>query len=187
MFYNTGISTHVWLLTNRKKAPARKDRLQLINGVDRFRKTRGRYRFVGADAPYFMTMPVNSRLHGSVVPEDHLHLIAGSPQIGTDVQRFKSYTARRIIDYLEAARAHRLLDLLGRFKRAHKTQSEHQFSEEGSHPQRIESEGVMRQKLEYIHYNPVKRGFVDLPEHWRWSSSRDDAGLAGLIEVDREW
>jgi hypothetical protein len=45
----------------------------------------------------------------------------------------------------------------------------------------------MRQKLDYIHYNPVKRGFVDLPEHWRWSSARDYAGSCGLIEVDRDW
>jgi hypothetical protein len=46
---------------------------------------------------------------------------------------------------------------------------------------------VMRQKLDYIHHNPVKRGYVDLPEHWRWSSARDYAGMPGLIAVDREW
>jgi hypothetical protein len=45
----------------------------------------------------------------------------------------------------------------------------------------------MRQKLEYIHYNPVKRGFVDLPEHWRWSSARSYAGEPGVVEVDQEW
>ena len=39
MFYNTGISTYIWLLTNRK-APARRDKVQLINGVDHFRKMR---------------------------------------------------------------------------------------------------------------------------------------------------
>jgi len=127
------------------------------------------------------------RLHGYVVLENHLHLVAGSPQIGKDIQRFKSYTARRIIDHLQSAKAMRLLELLALFKRAHKTQSEHQFWEEGSHPQRIESRVVMRQKLDYIHYNPVKRGFVDLPEHWRWSSARDYAGSCGLIEVDRDW
>jgi REP element-mobilizing transposase RayT len=122
-----------------------------------------------------------------VVLENHLHLVAGSPQIGKDIQRFKSYTARRIIDHLQSAKAMRLLELLALFKRGHKTQSEHQFWEEGSHPQRIESQAVMRQKLDYIHYNPVKRGFVDLPEHWRWSSARDYSGSCGLIEVDRDW
>jgi len=39
MFYNTGISTYVWLLTNRK-APERRGKVQLINGVNRFRKMR---------------------------------------------------------------------------------------------------------------------------------------------------
>ncbi|WP_295429788.1 N-6 DNA methylase [uncultured Thiodictyon sp.] len=39
MFYNTGISTYVWILTNRK-AKARRGKVQLINGVNRFRKMR---------------------------------------------------------------------------------------------------------------------------------------------------
>ncbi|NIR50255.1 transposase, partial [candidate division KSB1 bacterium] len=29
------------------------------------------------------------------------------------------------------------------------------------------------QKIEYIHFNPVKRGLVDFPEHWRYSSARN--------------
>lgn len=39
MFYNTGISTYIWLVTNRK-APERKGKVQLINGVGRFQKMR---------------------------------------------------------------------------------------------------------------------------------------------------
>ena len=39
MFYNTGISTYIWLVTNRK-APERRGKVQLINGVDRFQKMR---------------------------------------------------------------------------------------------------------------------------------------------------
>ena len=37
----------------------------------------------------------------------------------------------------------------------------------------------------YIHLNPVKRGYVDRAEHWRYSSARNYAGAEGLIEVDR--
>ncbi|MGZ8915414.1 MAG: transposase, partial [Methylobacter sp.] len=48
-------------------------------------------------------------------------------------------------------------------------------------------EVVMRQKLDYIHHNPVKRGYVDQPEHWRYSSARNYAGQDGLIEVIRSW
>jgi len=39
MFYNTGISTYIWLVTNRK-APERKGKVQLINGVAYFQKMR---------------------------------------------------------------------------------------------------------------------------------------------------
>jgi type I restriction enzyme M protein len=39
MFYNTGISTYIWLVTNRK-APERKGKVQLVNGVSYFQKMR---------------------------------------------------------------------------------------------------------------------------------------------------
>ncbi|WP_039017922.1 type I restriction-modification system subunit M [Halocynthiibacter namhaensis] len=39
MFYNTGISTYVWVLTN-KKDPSRKGKVQLINGTDLYSKMR---------------------------------------------------------------------------------------------------------------------------------------------------
>ena len=39
MFYNTGIATYVWILTNHK-APKRKGKIQLINAVDFYQKMR---------------------------------------------------------------------------------------------------------------------------------------------------
>ena len=39
MFYNTGIATYVWVLSN-KKAAERKGKVQLINGVNLFAKMR---------------------------------------------------------------------------------------------------------------------------------------------------
>lgn len=39
LFYNTGINTYIWVLTNRKSA-ARKGKVQLVNAVDFFRKMR---------------------------------------------------------------------------------------------------------------------------------------------------
>ena len=39
MFYNTGISTYVWVLTN-KKDPSHKGKVQLINGTDLYSKMR---------------------------------------------------------------------------------------------------------------------------------------------------
>jgi len=46
---------------------------------------------------------------------------------------------------------------------------------------------MMLQKLEYLHNNPVKRGYVDEPVHWRYSSARNYAGKPGLVEVITDW
>ncbi len=40
-------------------------------------------------------------------------------------------------------------------------------------PQIIHTDTVCRQKLEYMHNNPVVKGFVDKPEYWLNSSARN--------------
>jgi len=135
----------------------------------------------------FLQQNSNFEIFGYVILENHLHLVARSRDLSGDIQRFKSYTAKEILAYLEAQNATRLLRLLELFKRPHKTESTYQVWEEGSHPQIIAGEVVLRQKLDYIHQNPVKRGYVDLAEHWRYSSARNYAGQEGLIDVRTVW
>ena len=72
------------------------------------------------------------------------------------------------------------------YKKQFKTKSTYQVWQEASHPQLIIDEEMLVQKIEYIHYNPVKRGLVDLPEHWRYSSARNYRhNDQSLISVDR--
>jgi len=139
------------------------------------------------DSWRYLQREANFVLCGYVILENHLHLIAASEDLSRDMQRFKSFTAKEIITFLEQRQSAKILEMLALFKRHHKTESTYQVWEEGNHPQMIESEAMMRQKLEYIHQNPVKRGYVDQPEHWRYSSARNYAGMDGLIEVTRVW
>jgi putative transposase len=53
--------------------------------------------------------------------------------------------------------------------------------QEGVHPQFILSEEMMLQKSDYLHANPVKRGWVAAPTHWRYSSAHE--GLPGSSPV----
>jgi len=123
-----------------------------------------------------------------VILENHLHVVASSMKdLGEQMQRFKSFTARQIIDYLKSCKATRLLGLLAYLKKSYKTESAYQFWEEGSHPQVIQGDDMMFQKLEYIHNNPVKRGYVDDPLHWRYSSARNYAGMEPLLPVETDW
>lgn len=127
------------------------------------------------------------RLYGFVLLENHLHAVAQAPDLPDVWTRFKSFTATRLIEVLETAGARRLLDRMAFVFKAQRADRHHQFWQEGSHPQAIEGEDMLRQKLEYIHLNPVKRGFVDEPEHWRWSSARSYAGRPGVVEVYTDW
>ena len=44
---------------------------------------------------------------------------------------------------------------------------------------------MLRQKIVYIHNNPVRRGYVDAPEHWRYSSARNyECDDHSVLEID---
>ena len=44
------------------------------------------------------------------------------------------------------------------------------------------------EKLRYIHRNPARRGLVERPEDWAWSSFRHYAcGEEGIIQIESEW
>lgn len=126
-------------------------------------------------------------LFAFVVLENHLHFIASSGDLSKEVGDFKSYTARRLIDLLKQHNARTILRQLAFGKAAHKTDREYQLWQEGSKPKQIVGDEMMEQKVEYIHYNPVKRGYIDDPVHWRYSSARNYAGQAGLIDVTTDW
>lgn len=176
--------------------------------------TRTRYRIFEDGHPYFLTCTINGwlpvftrpeavhivfdfwhflqreqefRLFGYVILENHLHLIAAAPALANAIKSFKMFTARQIIELLERHQANVLLRQLRVFKRPHKTKSDYQVWEEGSQPKQIHSGEMMLQKLEYIHQNPVQRGYVDEPIAWRYSSARNYAGLPGLMEVIIDW
>ena len=175
---------------------------------------RSRYRICDEKAPHFLTctvlnwMPLFTRpqtagiildalryrqeetgwkIYGYVILENHIHLIVQAENLAMELPRFKSYTARKLIDHLKECHAERLLKQLAFFRKSHKQDRDYQCWEEGSHPQLIENEQVLRQKLDYIHQNPVKRGYVVESVHWLYSSARDYAGLAGLITVYKYW
>jgi REP element-mobilizing transposase RayT len=175
---------------------------------------RTRYRFGEDHYPHFLTcavvgwLPVFTRpetvqilldswqflqdhnrlvLLGYVVLENHIHFIASATDLAKEVGDFKSYTARRIIDYLSDRRVRSLLEGFEYHKARHKTDRRFQFWQEGSQPKMIETETMLRQKLEYIHNNPVKRGYVSDTTHWRYSSARNYARIESLVDVTTDW
>ncbi len=175
---------------------------------------RSSYKIIDRHSPYFLTCTVvnwipifsdpevvqivldsfrflkeNGRLtfYGYVIMKDHLHFIASSEDLAGEVSKFKSFTARKIIDHLTEKKVDAILKKLEYYKLQHKEDRKYQLWQEGSHPEMIQNEEMMRQKLEYIHYNPVRDGYVSDPVDWKYSSARDYAGQEGLLDVCRTW
>ena len=80
-----------------------------------------------------------------------------------------------------------ILDQLAFYKKAHKQETTYQVWQEGMQPKLIQTEAIMAEKINYIHNNPIKRGYVDEAKHWRYSSARDYENECGLIDIERMW
>lgn len=121
------------------------------------------------------------KVYSYVILENHGHFVVQSEDLGRDIRRLKSWSAKQLIQYLSTNGARQILDQLAFYKKAFKDDRAYQFWQEGVHPELIQNDGMMRQEIDYIHHNPVKRGYVDEAEHWRYSSARDYAGRDGLL------
>ncbi len=176
--------------------------------------SRDRYKITTVDLPHFLTCTVVNwisiftrpeaaeiifssmrymqqigqlRLYGYVLMENHVHMISSADDLSKRISTFKSYTARCIIDLLKERGEKSVLEQLSHAKLPHKRDRDYQFWQEGIHPILIQNEAMMRQKLEYMHGNPIRRGYVDEPAAWRYSSARNYSGLAGVLEVTLAW
>ena len=136
------------------------------------------------DAMKFLHEKGGMRLHAYVLMEDHLHLIGSSSDFSAEMRKFKSFTARGIIKLLQEMGRVSWLEDFKVFRKAHKKDQRYQVWQEGFHPKAIMNEAMLLQKIEYVHNNPVRRGYVDCPEHWRYSSSRQYAGEEGLVPIE---
>ena len=81
------------------------------------------------DSLLFLITQNRIELHGFVIMEHHLHLIASGDFLSKEIGIFKSYTARQIIDYLIANHYDNILKQLKFFKKRHKTLQEDQLWE----------------------------------------------------------
>ncbi|NIA29939.1 MAG: transposase [Actinobacteria bacterium] len=115
----------------------------------------------------------NLFVYAYVILENHFHMICYAPELGRIMQSLKRHTAKMIMDQLQKEQKSWVMNLLSYYKKRHKHESIHQLWEEGFHPQQILNEEMLVQKIEYIHYNPVKRGYVLKPEYWAYSSAGD--------------
>jgi putative transposase len=132
-------------------------------------QTRRRYRFV---------------VVGYVVMPEHIHLLLTEPEVGTPstvMQVLKQRVARALLPKRKR-RNPRQRNLFG-------GEPQHRaFWQARFYDFNVWTTKKRVEKLRYMHRNPVKRGLVETPERWCWSSYRfyllDEAGP---VSVNAGW
>jgi REP element-mobilizing transposase RayT len=112
-------------------------------------------------------------IYGYVIVPNHIHLIIWNKEneIMDIIRDFKRYTAKKILILMKKYQQKHILNLME--NAGNKIEQQHQVWEHNNYPEIIETEKFFLQKLNYIHNNPVKRGFVKKPEDWIYSSARN--------------
>ena len=106
---------------------------------------------------------------------NHVHTILSAvhKNLPDIVRDYKRFTSERISELLLQSQSERLLAYFAAAARFEKKGNEAKVWKSGSHPEAIESGRFFDQKLNCIHENPVRKGFVRNPEEWLYSSARN--------------
>jgi putative transposase len=125
-------------------------------------------------------------VYSYVIMKNHFHMICKSENLTETVRLIKSYTAKKIIIELEIDGKMDLLNSFKENKKEYKVGRTYQIWQEGFHPQEIINEEILKQKIGYIHSNPVKENYCTKPEDWRYSSAGFyETGLESVIPLER--
>jgi len=129
-----------------------------------------RYKEIIIDSLQFLVTDKRIELNAFVIMSNHIHFI-WQPLTGftpSDIQAsFMKYTAQQ----LKRSLIKNDIEALSVFK---VTKYDREYQIWKREPLSIEliSDDLFKQKLEYIHYNPVKAGLCEKPEDYYYSSAR---------------
>lgn len=149
--------------------------LTVIDWIDVF--TRRVYSDFLIDCLNYCQNEKGLEIYAYVLMTNHLHMIVKASKAPiTDVLRdFKTFTSKELFKMIKENRKESkkswMLMAFRKNGRKNKLNHFHQFWQNGSHPVALYSNNVIQQKVDYIHLNPVKAGFVDEPSKYYYSSA----------------
>lgn len=127
-------------------------------------------------------------LHAYVIMPNHAHYILSVDENERfpDIMRdFNTHTSREITKLLEADSRLQILEVFAEAARRDGRGNKYKVWQDGFHPLALATPDFTAQKLNYLHNNPVRKGYVDQPEQWRYSSARNYLlGDESLIKVE---
>lgn len=124
--------------------------------IDTLEETRGKHRF---------------KLISYVIMPDHVHLIINPSYCDIEIvgKELKGISANKIIKWLKE---NKYFSSLEKLKLLNSKKRNHSYSVWQKKVKSVDlwSHKFILQKINYIHFNPVRAGLCDHPANWKWSS-----------------
>ncbi len=187
MFYASGTFKHFFLHLgvneNNHLLPGRVYflTLSIVGGVDIF--TKRLYADIALEGLRYYQLNKRISIFAYVIMSSYIQLLVrpGNETINGLFGRFKSYTSKQILHSIEQGddevRKNWLL-MIFRYHAKYKAGfDEYHFWGSDNQVMVIESEFDFLEKVEFIHSNPVRCGFVTSPGDWRCSSAHRNSPL----------
>lgn len=131
-------------------------------------------------------------INGWIIMNNHVHLISRCKTsfVLPDVIRdLKKFTSRKIEEAIRQNTSESRKEwMLWMFKRAGQRNSNNkdfQFWQQDNHPVELYGYETLKQKLNYLHDNPVRAGIVYETWHYKYSSAMDYCTcMSGMLELE---
>lgn len=163
----------------------------IVDWVDVF--TKPVYKHLLIESLQFCQREKGLEIYAWVIMTNHLHLVVSAKE-GFDlvaiIRDFKKHTSKQLVKTIQEENESRKAWMINRFEYAGKNDKKitnYKFWQDGNEPKPVYSSEFMKQKIDYIHQNPVKAEIVNEPEHYRYSSAIDYIGGKGLLDIVLAW
>jgi putative transposase len=125
------------------------------------------------DSMQFCIREKGLRINAYVVMPNHVHMIVfdrkfDNERLQQTLTDLRKFTGRKLADYIDNT----LSDSLSKTIQGIELEDrERRVWQSGWHAEGLVGDNFWKQKMNYIHENPVRKGYVRLAEHWRYSSA----------------
>ncbi len=158
-----------------------------VNWIDAM--TRPNYKDIIVDSLRFCVKQKGLEVYAWCIMSNHVHLIIGSTQMKIEdiVRDLKRHTSKAILSEVESnpteSRKEWMLWMFEKAGKRNSNNSYYQFWQQNNQPILLDSNVLMDQKLNYLHFNPVMEGLVFEPDHYPYSSAIDYGGGKGKVPI----
>ena len=128
-------------------------------------------------------------VHSWVLMTNHAHLLVNTKGENLEfiIRDFKKFTSKKtfaaISDNIQESRDW-MTYFFERSGKRNVMNKDFQFWQNGYHPIHCWKRELILQKINYIHQNPVRAGFVEYDHEWKYGSARHYVCGLGMVKIE---